>query len=124
MTMEHRIFGIVPHGEERLAGYAVYAVKGGKAFVRDILAEHLEASAEALLVALAVHLRRQHIDKVSLSYLGNPAFVGRLRREGFVRRPGKRPLMIYTEWLGESLRARLLDPTSWFMHTRGARHLN
>jgi hypothetical protein len=36
-------------------------------------------------------------------------------REGFVLRPGKRPLMIYTEGLGESLRARLLDLTSWLM---------
>lgn len=39
-------------------------------------------------------------------------------REGFVLRPGKRPLMNYTEGLGESLRVRLLDPTSGFMLNR------
>jgi len=115
VTVEHRIFGIVPRGEERLAGYAVYDVKDGKAFVRDLFAEQMEASAGSLLLALAGHLRRQRIDKVSLSYLGSPAFVERLRRAGFVLRPGKRPLMIYPWGLGESLRTRFLDPTSWFM---------
>lgn len=115
VTMEHRIFGIIARGEERLAGYAVYAVKGGEAFVRDLFAERLEASAGALLLALAGHLRRQGINKVSLSYLGSPLFVERLRRAGFMRRPGKRKLVIYLEGLDESLRVRVLDPANWFM---------
>lgn len=115
ITMEHRMFGIIPRGEKRLAGYAVYAVKDGKAFVRDLVAEQLETSAGALLLALAGHLRRQRIDKVSLCYLGSPVFVERLRWAGFVPRPEKRKLVIYLERLGESLRARVLDPTSWFM---------
>lgn len=114
-TAEHRVFGVCPRGEDRLAGYAVYVEEEGKAFLRDLFADGLEASAEALLLALAEHLRRQRVDSVSLSYVGSPAFGERLRRLGFLLRPARRALVLHPEGIPESLRARVLDPTSWFM---------
>jgi hypothetical protein len=104
-----------PRGEERLAGYAVYTVDGGKALLRDLFAEDLEATAEALLCALADHLRRARVDSAALCFVGSPDFRARLRRLGFHLRPGTRSLVLHPEHLSDSLRAQVTDPSRWFM---------
>lgn len=114
-TAAHQVFAVARPGEERLAAYAVYGVERGKAFLRDLFAEDLDACAEALLVLLARHLRSGGIESVSLSYVGSHAFAERLRRAGFLQRPGKRPLVLHPEGLAASPAARALDPESWFM---------
>lgn len=113
-TAEHHVLGFFPRRTERLAAYAVYTIAGGRAFVRDLFGERLdEGSAGAVLLALAHHLRARGADSVSLSYVGAPAFGARLRRTGFLPRPGNRPLVVHADGLAEGPRARVLDPSSW-----------
>ena len=114
-TSEHRISGIFPPEDGRLAGFAVYALSARKAVLCDVFAEHLDVAAEPLMLHLAEHLRSQGAETLSLSYVGSPAFGTQLRSVGFLPRPGRRPLVLYPGGLGESLRARVLDPTNWFM---------
>lgn len=114
-TAPHRTFGVFPRGGQRLAGCAVYTVERGKAFLRDLLAQDLDASADALLLALSDHLRREGVDSLSLSYLGDARFAGRLRKLGFFRRAAKRPVVLHPDAVPESLRARVFDPEAWFM---------
>jgi hypothetical protein len=114
-TRDHHIFGIFPRGQDRLEAYAIYTVEDGKAFLRDLFAEHLDASAEALLMALADHLRWQGVDSMSLCYLGSPSFGERLQKLGFLLRPAKRSLILHPEGVAEPLRARVFDLESWFM---------
>jgi RimJ/RimL family protein N-acetyltransferase len=113
-TAEHHVFGITRRDDRRLAGYVIYTVDDGKAYLRDLFAEDLDATAEALLLALSQELRGRRIDSVSLSYVGSPAFAARLRATGFLLRPAKRPLVVHPD-VAESLKSRALDPASWFM---------
>jgi len=115
VTAEHRFFGLFPSRDERLAGFAVYTVKDGKAFVHDLFTDRRKRSDEALLLALAEHLRGQIVDSMWLSYVGSPAFGERLRNVGFLRRPGTRALVLHPAGLTEPLRARVLEPANWFM---------
>ncbi len=112
---DHRMFGILPRGEDRLSAYTIYTVENGKAFLLDLFAEHLGSTADALLMALAEHLRWKGIASLSLSYLGSASFGHRLRRLGFFSRPEKRPLIIHPEGVAEPLRARVFNPKNWFM---------
>jgi hypothetical protein len=114
-TAEHRIFAIGRRGDARHDAYAVYTVEGGKASVRDLFADRLDRSAGPVLLALARLLRSEGADALSLSYLGPPRFAAVLRRLGFLRRPGRRALVLHPELVPEPMRARAFDPASWFM---------
>jgi len=114
-TAEHRFFALLSPDGEQLAGYAVFTVREGKAFVRDLLAGPLPGVAEALLLALGAHLRDQRLDTMSLSYLGPKAFGDRLRSLGFLRRPETRALVVHPAGLSETFRTRLFEPENWFM---------
>jgi hypothetical protein len=111
---DHRFFG-VRAGDGRLAGYAVYTLAAGKAFLRDLLAEDLGGAAEGLLLALSAELRAAGVQSLALSCVAPPAFDATLRRAGFLPRPGARPLILHPEGLPERLRTRAFDRASWFM---------
>lgn len=114
-TAAHHSLAIHRAGGDAMTGFAVYAVREGKALVQELFAEDLEETLDALLLALAAQVRRQGLDAIWLGYLGPPALAARLRRLGFVLRPDRRPLMVYAESLPEAQRARVLDPDGWFM---------
>ncbi len=114
-TGEYRIFGVSPREDPRLVGFAVYTRDGRKALLCDLFAEQLDVSAEPLLLHLADHLRSQGIEALSLSYVGSPSFRTQLLSVGFLPRPGRRPLIVHPGHLAESVRARVLDPSCWFM---------
>ncbi len=114
-TAECRIFGVFPREEGRLVGFAVYTLNDRKAVLCDLFAEHLDVSAEPLLLHLADHLRRRGAESLSFSYVGPPAFGAQLLSVGFLPRPGKRPLVLHPTGAGEPLPARVMDPASWFM---------
>lgn len=114
-TAKYRMFGVFPPEDGRLLAFAVYTTDGRKAAVCDLFGEHLETSAEPLLLHLSEHLRSQGLESVSLSYVGSAAFGAQLLSVGFLPRRGRRPLVVHAGDLGESLRARVLDPTNWFM---------
>jgi len=102
-------------GAGRLAGFAVFSLVAGKAMVWDLFAEDREDAADAVLLALARHLRSRGADSLYLAYVGSPSFGERLARLGFHERPGPRPLVLHPGSVPEELRPRLLDPASWLM---------
>jgi hypothetical protein len=114
-TAEHRMFGLHRRSGGEFCAYAIYTVDGRTATLRDVFADRLDATAAPLLLALACHLRREGLDSITLSYVGAAPFGGLLRRLGFLRRPGTRPLVVHPDLAGEPLRTRAFDPARWFM---------
>lgn len=114
-TAEHQLFGAFARADGHPVAFAVYGLNGAKAIVCDLFADHLEVSAESLLLALAEYLRPRGVESLSLSYIGAPGFGTQLQSVGFLPRPGRRPVVVYPLELDDAARARVMDPTSWFM---------
>ncbi|MBI5070615.1 MAG: GNAT family N-acetyltransferase [Deltaproteobacteria bacterium] len=114
VTQAHQLVGVEgPDGQ--LAGYAACSLAGGAGLVRHLFSDRDPDTDEALLLALAGRLRDQGADSLLVCYVGDQAFGPRLRRVGFLPRPGSRPLMVHAESVPEALRAEVLDPDRWLM---------
>lgn len=114
-TTAHHVLGVAPAPGARLVAWAAYFVRDGKAFVSDLFAEEAAGAVEAVLLALGRHLRGQRVDSLTVNYVGGPELGERLRAVGFLPRPGRRPLVLHPEAVGDAVRARVLDAGSWYM---------
>jgi predicted N-acetyltransferase YhbS len=114
VTASHR-FLAASRPDGALAAYLAYSVEDGKAVIRDLVALPGSGADEALLLALAGRLRGEGVDSIVVSWVAPPDACERLRRAGFLRRPGGRSLIVWRSPGREAAGAPLLDPSSWLM---------
>jgi hypothetical protein len=115
-SARHWFFCLTRDGGREIAGYAVYSIDDHRAILQDLFAEDFEGTADALLVALARHLRSKDAWSIVLSYLGPEHFGRRLRRLGFFKRPGERTMVVYRDpALSDETKREIVDPANWFI---------
>lgn len=115
-TAKHWFFCLTKNEGRDLAGYVTYSLEENHAILQDLFCEDFEQTADALLVELAMHLRRKHVWSIVLSYLGPALFGERLRRLGFFKRPGERVMVAYLDpALDAATKTEIVDAANWFM---------
>jgi hypothetical protein len=115
-TLQHNFFCITKNGGRDIRGYAVYSIEENRATLQDLFCEDFERTADALLIALARHLRQKGVWSLVVSYLGSEIFGERLKRLGFFKRPGERVMVVYLDpSLPENMRREITDPGNWFI---------
>jgi hypothetical protein len=97
----------------RLTGYLVFTMDGPGAVIKDWLAPDVEAW-NRLFAACLGELRRRAVQSVSVIALETHRDLPRLRRFGFVRRPGASTAVTYA---GSTYphRSDVTAPESWYM---------
>jgi predicted N-acetyltransferase YhbS len=114
-TGPRSLLGVWRRGEDRLSGVAAYRIDGRQATVDDLLADGGTGGTDALLLALAATARAQGADALTVTYVGPAGFGDGLRRLGFLRRAGRRPLVVHAGLSPEAIRERACDASSWFL---------
>jgi hypothetical protein len=115
-THKHWFFCMTKDDGRELAGYVAYSLEDNHAILQDLFCENFEEAADALLIALAQHLRQKNVWSIVLSYLGPSIFGERLARLGFFKRPGERVMVVYLDAaLPDAEKREILDPANWFM---------
>jgi len=99
-----------------LIGYVAFLTRSDKVFIVDLFALDMEETAEQLLLHFARSMRRAGLQSVCVGYAGNQAFASRLKRTGFIPRPGaERTVVLLAKGTTERQGALLFDPENWYL---------
>jgi len=102
--------------DEGLLGYVAFTTEDGKAFVGDVFALDMKATADTLLLAFAKTLRQQGYQSIFMLYAGNAAFAARIERLGFIRRPSSGRQLVALHRLGANREADvLMNAENWHL---------
>ncbi len=116
VTHRYRLFCLRDRDGAELAGYVVCEMKDGKAFVADLFALDMQATARNLLLRFADALRAEKCGSVFVAYGGNPAFEECLRASGFFPRGSLDRDVVLLPARGAAGQERLLaDSRNWYL---------
>jgi hypothetical protein len=96
--MNYGLYCLIHRGDQRLAGYIVFARMEKGAFIAELFCDDVFGPViDDLLLGFASRMRMEGQEWVAVSYLGAPAFEDRLRQLGFSPRTRARALVAYTD---------------------------
>ncbi len=91
------VFCLVDSAKENLLGYIVYSIKDKICHIMDIFFLDLSNNLDALLAEFIVHLRKEKLFAISMSYLGSNAVEEKLKAWGFVKREEGQSIMVFAD---------------------------
>ena len=116
-TVGHRFFLLFDRRDrQRLVAYAIYSINDGRVTISDLCCEDMRQHLTPLLLRLALRLRREGIQAISLIYVGTALFARRLRTLQFFRSQHTRTLMVSLNTSASpALKRDVLDAEQWLI---------
>ncbi|MFH2066616.1 MAG: hypothetical protein ABIK15_15565 [Pseudomonadota bacterium] len=93
----YRFFCLFDKSNSVLKGFVVYYIEDGIVRIVDMLTAKIDRDIDHLLLKFSDEMRRQNVQSITLLFLGNKAFLKRIKSIQFVGKETDRFCMIYCD---------------------------